>query len=125
MRSRRRLPSQARTVAVAPPLEGRTLLTRNTSSRRPSIASPTSSSAAPSAYISAVSIKAMPRSMPRRRASISSLRARGCSAKRQVPIPSTGMRSPDFRVVVRTPVSGTFPLYPVTIRPVLRGDQEP
>ncbi len=42
----------------------KTLLTRNSWSRRPAMASPTTVSAPPSAYISAVSIKVMPRSMP-------------------------------------------------------------
>ena len=66
---------------------GRTLLTRKTSSRRPAIASPTSSSAPPSPYISAVSISVMPRSSPSRRAAISSAAAVRSSPMCQVPWP--------------------------------------
>src|SRR5882762_2572276 len=56
---------------------GSTLLTRKTSSRRPAMASPTSSSASPSPYISAVSMRVSPISRPWRSAAISSLRRRG------------------------------------------------
>jgi len=74
------------------------LLTRNTSSRRPRMASPTSSSAAPSPYISAVSIRRMPRSIPCCRAAISSLRRSACSPCVQVPMPSAGTVSPEGSV---------------------------
>ena len=60
MRSRFRLRTQAATVPRREALSGRTLLTRKTSSRRPAIASPTSSSTAPLPYISAVSMWFMP-----------------------------------------------------------------
>src|SRR4051812_28563862 len=69
-------------------------------SRRPPIASPTTSSAPPSPYISAVSIKVMPRSMPSLSAAISRWRSPGCSPIRQVPCPSTGIEAPDGNPVV-------------------------
>src|SRR6201994_1187208 len=99
--SRRRLPSQAATVPRVVACCGSTLDTRNTSSRRPAMASPTSLSASPSAYISAVSITVMPRSRPRRSARISSSRRAATSARCQVPCPSTGIRSPDGSFTVR------------------------
>jgi len=64
---------------------GKDLADRKTSSRNPSIAFPTSLSVAPSAYISAVSIKVNPASMPKRNAPISSSRRRGSSAMCHVP----------------------------------------
>src|SRR5947209_7489450 len=88
-----RLRSQATTVPRREALCGSTLLTRNTASRRPSIASPTSSSAPPSPYISAVSISVMPRSMPRRSAATSSARRARFSPMCQVPCPRVGIRS--------------------------------
>ena len=72
MRRRRRLRVQAAITPRAAACSGRTLLTRNVSSRRPAIASATSSSARPSPYISAVSMRAAPRSSPSRSAAISS-----------------------------------------------------
>ena len=63
-------------VAAPRRVGGSTLLTMKTSSRRPAIASPTSSSAPPLAYISAVSISVRPRSMPSRSAATSSPPAR-------------------------------------------------
>jgi hypothetical protein len=53
----------------------------------PEMASPTSSSAAPEPYISAVSMCVAPRSSPRRRAATAS--ARGASSRFQVPWPTT------------------------------------
>ncbi len=64
---------------------GRTLETRNTSSRRPAIASPTTVSASP--YISAVSMWVMPRSRPRRSAATAV--GRCASSMYQVPWPIT------------------------------------
>ena len=60
----------------------------------PWIASATISSAPPSPYISAVSIKLMQSSIPKRSASISLARARLFSPMRQVPWPSAGTRVP-------------------------------
>ena len=71
---------------------GRTFDTRKTSSRRPAMASPMNSSAAPEPYISAVSIWSMPRSRPRRKAAIAA--ARGACSKFQVPIPITATSRP-------------------------------
>jgi len=53
----------------------------------------------PSAYISAVSIRVMPTSRPRRSAAISSGRRARLSARCQVPCPSTGMSSPEGSVM--------------------------
>ena len=74
---------------------GSTLLTRNTSSRRPSIASADEPSAAPSPYISAVSISVRPRSRPGCSASIST--ASGCRPcpMCHVPMPRAGIVSPE------------------------------
>ena len=77
--------SQAATVPPREALLGRTLETRKTSSRRPAIASPTTSSASP--YISAVSMWVMPRSRPRRRAATAV--GRCASSMYQVPCPMT------------------------------------
>src|SRR5215208_4334155 len=67
-------PFQAAIVPWRVAFCGSTLLTRKTSSRLPAIASATTSSAAPSPYISAVSISVMPRSSPVCSALISSAR---------------------------------------------------
>ena len=72
--SRFRLRSQAAMVPRRVAFSGSTLLTMKSSSRRPAMASPTISSAPPSAYISAVSISVMPRSRPSRSAAISCVR---------------------------------------------------
>ncbi len=64
---------------------GSTLLTRNTSSRRPAIAAPTSASLRPSPYISAVSISAKPMIQPELQGGQYSGRAAGSSAIIQVP----------------------------------------
>src|SRR5688572_24701144 len=74
--------------------DGNTLETRMTSSRRPSIASATTSSAPPSAYISAVSISDMPRSSPSFSAAISAARADARTPMFQVPWPRTGIGRP-------------------------------
>jgi hypothetical protein len=102
-------------------LLGSTLLTMKTSPRRPLIASPTTSSAPPLPYISAVSISVMPRSMPRRSALISSLRRHASSPIAQVPWPKIGTRtgtdSPDGSLVVRTPdvaIVLALPVSPLT-----------
>src|SRR5581483_1479084 len=71
---------------------GSTLETRKTSSRRPAIASPTSCSASPALYISAVSIWVMLRSMPVRRAVITAWRF-FCSMS-HVPCPMIGTSGP-------------------------------
>ncbi len=92
--SRFRLRSQAWIVPRRVACSGSTLLTRKTLSRRSAIAAPTSFSAPPSPYISAVSIRFMPRSRPRRSAAISSLRRRRSSPMPQVPCPSAGTVSP-------------------------------
>ena len=86
MRSRARLRSQAAIVPRRDAFSGSTFDARNTSSRRPAIASPTSSSTAPEPYISAVSTWVMPASSPRRSAAIAA--ARSCSIS-QVPWPIT------------------------------------
>ena len=67
-------PRHAAIVPSSVACDGSTLLTRKMSSRRPAIASPTSSSARPSPYISAVSMSVIPRSTPSRSARISSAR---------------------------------------------------
>src|SRR5882724_8360593 len=92
---------------------GPTLVTRNTSLRRPSNASPTSSSAAPSPYISPVSTRVMPRSSPSWSAATSASQCSESSPRPAVPCPSTGIDSPSgsssLRMVVadmRPPFSG-------------------
>ena len=70
MRSRARLCSHALTVPLRVAFDGSTLETRNTSSRRPSIAWATSSSVP---YISAVSMCVRPSSTPSRSAATASL----------------------------------------------------
>src|SRR5215831_182152 len=94
-RSRRRLASQdvmMRLRVVA--LPGRILVTRKIRGRRPAMTSATSSSAAPSPYISAVSMSVRPRSMPSCSAAISCLRRAARSPSCQVPCPSTATDSP-------------------------------
>src|SRR5882724_1952799 len=91
---RLRLFSQAATVPRREAFPGITLLTMKASSRRPATASPTTSSAPPLAYISAVSISVIPRSMPSRSAVTSSLRRFALSPMVQVPCPSAGTVSP-------------------------------
>ena len=76
------------------------LLTRKTFSRRPAIAAPTTSSAPPSAYISAVSISVIPSSMPSRSAATSRLRSPGCSPICQVPWPMVATSWPSISVSV-------------------------
>src|SRR5215469_10996170 len=70
-------------------------------SRTPAAARATTSSAAPLPYISAVSIKVMPRSMPSRSADASSAARRRSSPMCQVPCPSAGTRSPSRSVTTR------------------------
>src|SRR5438445_9684196 len=89
-----------------PALCGYTLLTTNTWSRRPAIASPTTRSAPPSAYISAVSISVIPRSIPVRNAATSLLRLLTSSPIRHVPWPRTGTLSPPGSLVERIRVTG-------------------
>src|SRR6201996_9508869 len=67
----------------------------------PSRAVPRKVSAAPSPFISAVSIKVMPRSMPVRRAAISHAHCDDFSPMRQVPWPSDGTDWPWGRSTVR------------------------
>src|SRR3989338_5438422 len=99
---RLRLASHAATVPLREACCGTTLETKNISSRRPAIASPTLSSDPPSfPYISAVSISVNPRSMPSFSASTSSLRERLLSPMRQVPCPSMGTFSPDRSEIYR------------------------
>jgi hypothetical protein len=85
VRRRFRLRWQALIVRWRVAFLGSTLLTRKTSPRRRTIASATSSSAAPSPYISAVSISVMPRSSPVRNALISSPRRARFSPSVKVP----------------------------------------
>src|SRR3954470_16824341 len=87
-------------AAVREALEGRTLETRKTESRREAMAWPTRVSDLPLPYISAVSMRVMPKSRPRWRAAISSARREGLSPMRQVPWPSAGSFSPEGRVTV-------------------------
>src|SRR6478736_349729 len=91
---RLRLFSQADTVPRREAFPGITLLTMKASSRRPATASPTTSSAPPLAYISAVSINVIPRSMPSRNAVTSSLRRAALSPMVQVPCPRAATVSP-------------------------------
>ena len=95
MPNRRRLDSHAAIVPWRVAWWGSTLLTRNTSSRRPSIARPISRSLAPSPYISAVSMSVIPRSRPVCSASIST--ASGCRPcpRCHVPMPRAGIVSPE------------------------------
>ena len=97
-----RLRSQAVTVPRRVALLGSTLLTMNMPSRLPATASATICSAAPSAYISAVSIRVMPSSIPACRAATSSLRREALSPIRHVPSPKTGTASPEGSFVVGT-----------------------
>src|SRR4051812_23682501 len=87
---------------------GSTLETMKTCSRRPAIASATTSSASPLPYISAVSMWVMPSSMPLRSAATASLR--GPCSMYQVPWPMTGTsRRVAPNVCVRMMLSkGTF-----------------
>ena len=80
--------SQAAIVPAREALLGSTFETRNTSSRRPAMASATIFSAAPSPYISAVSMWVMPSSIPRRRAATAS--AWSACSRFHVPWPTTG-----------------------------------
>src|SRR5439155_446791 len=93
-----KLRSQAAIALLAPALCGYTLLTTTTRSRWPAIADPTTSSAPPSPYISAVSMSVIPRSMPRRSAAISPARSRLRSPIPHVPSPSAGTRAPSASV---------------------------
>lgn len=102
VRRRFRLFSQARRTPAREALEGRTFETRKVSSRRPAMASATTTSAPPSAYISAVSISVTPRSRPSFSALTSSARRRESSPIFHVPWPRTGMASPQGSVVVLT-----------------------
>src|SRR6516165_1753167 len=70
------------------------------SSRNPSAACATISSARPLPYISAVSIKVMPSSIPSRTAAASSATRRRASPICQVPWPSAGTRSPPGNVTI-------------------------
>src|ERR1043166_1700279 len=94
VRNRLRLRSHAFGSFVREALCGYAFVTTKTRSRWPAIASPTTSSAPPSPYISAVSINVMPRSIPKRSAAISSSRVLFFSPIRQVPWPSAGTRVP-------------------------------
>src|SRR6185295_18429609 len=67
------------------------------------IASPTTSSAPPSPYISAVSMSVIPRSKPKRSAAISSCRREASSPIIHVPCPNTGTGRPDGNNVVLIP----------------------
>src|SRR6202453_2753172 len=88
---------------------GSTLDTRNTSSRRPSMALAMIRSAAPEPYISAVSICVIPRSSPRRMAAMAS--SAEDSSDRHDPWPTRGIsrrvvpkgRRGAFTVTVRAP----------------------
>ncbi len=82
---RSRLRAQASGTPVRVALCGLTLVTRNTRSRRPEMAAPTTRSAAPLPYSSAVSITVMPSSMPRRITAASWLAGRWPSPIFQVP----------------------------------------
>ena len=82
------------TVPRRDAFSGSTFEARKTSSRRPAIASPTSSSTTPEPYISAVSSGSCPRSSPRRSAAIAA--ARSCSIS-QVPCPDHGDRAEPSR----------------------------
>ena len=73
--------SHAAMAEFRPAWCGYTLDTTKMRSRRPAIASPTTSSLPPSAYISAVSTSVRPRSNPRRSAAISAARAGGTLAQ--------------------------------------------
>ena len=98
--SRLRLASQAAAVPRFEAFSGSTLLTRNTSSRRPAMASPTSDSERPLPYISAVSMSVRPWSSPRRNAASSAARCSRRSPMFQVPCPSAGTRSPEGSAMV-------------------------
>ena len=93
--SRFRLRSQAAMVPAREAFCGSTLLTMNTSSRRPSMASATILSAPPSPYISAVSISVMPRSRPSLSAATPRRARRALSPMRHVPWPRCGTISPE------------------------------
>src|ERR687889_814297 len=111
--SRRRLAAQASMAPRWVACDGSTLLIRKTSSRRPLIASPTSCSVSPSAYISAVSIRVMPSSRPSRSAPISAFRCSRTSAMCQVPCPSTGIFAPAGRAMRR--ITGPYILPPCSL----------
>src|SRR6516162_684613 len=80
------------------------------SSRWPSAACATISSAPPLPYISAVSIKVMPSSIPSRTAAASSAIRRRFSPMCQVPWPSAGTRSPPGNVTIGKSVVIRFSL---------------
>src|SRR3954452_25195590 len=101
VRRRSRLRARAFFGPLRVALAGRTLVATKTSSRRPAIASATSSSAFPLAYISAVSISVRPRSIPSSTERSSSARSAGFSPIPHVPCPSAGIRSPEGRLIVR------------------------
>src|SRR6266478_5867406 len=105
MRSRCKLCSQATAISRRDAWAGPTLVTRNTSSRRPTNASPTSSSAAPLPYISPVSTRVMPRSKPSWSAVTSASQRSGSSPMPAVPCPSTGIDSPSGRSSLRMDVA--------------------
>ena len=118
LRSRFRLRSQAATVLARAALRGCTLLTMKTSWRRSPTASATTSSAPPSPYISAVSIRVRPRSMAVLRASTSWLRRCAFSPIRQVPMPRQGTCSPSGKVTYRMEIFRlTLMLGSLTSRP--------
>src|SRR5258708_1356100 len=99
-----RLRSQAAIVplrdALCVAFSGKTFVTRNTPSRRPGMASPTSSSERPSPYISAVSMSVAPASRPRRSVAISSARSARWSPMFQAPRPKAGTCSPEGSATV-------------------------
>lgn len=72
------------------------------------MASPTSRSAAPSPYISAVSMSVIPHATPVRSASISLARRAGSLPIYHVPCPMAGMRVPSDSVMVRFVIGGSF-----------------
>src|SRR5437667_12063381 len=100
MLRRLRLRSQAFGNSAYNALCGQTFVTTNTPWCCPWIASATISSAPPSPYISAVSIKLMPSSIPKRSAATSLACALLLSPMRHVPCPSTGTRLPSDSATV-------------------------
>src|SRR3954447_18151153 len=106
--SRLRLASQAAIVPRFEELLGSTLLTMNISSRRLPTASATIRSASPLPYISAVSIKVTPRSIPCRSAAASFARFAALSPIRHVPRPKVGICRPEWSAVVGIRGIGSF-----------------
>src|ERR1700676_4029536 len=87
--------SHARIVPSYVAFDGNTLETRNSCSRgSPAIASPTSRSAAPSPYISALSTCTVPSSMPRRSARFASSAPGPRVGTFHVPWPTSGTARP-------------------------------